>query len=300
MKKREFFELAAEMQNIYSGILFNYRNFDGKTADDVIYDFSCLEYEELREKYELVKIAGTGSDFQKAKRLLHYFAPKLTHSSWYDNHIECNALKLLEYSFGNPKQGINCLNKSKILEECCLALGIYARRVGIMPFSPYDFDNHVVNEIFDKKLNKWIMLDMTTDGYFVDENKTPLSLLEIREKFALDEFVTFVKSTDRLTNLEKSRSDNVDKNYYICKNLFYFSIGAECKFGAPNGWYNICPSGYSLKDNKIANIKYRINHLSEEYKDWIPKYEEWLKNAETAEYTVYDAEIMRRSPFAQK
>lgn len=300
MKKREFFELAAEMQNIYSGILFNYRNFDGKTADDVIYDFSCPEYEELREKYELVKIAGTGSDFQKAKRLLHYFAPKLTHSSWYDNHIECNALKLLEYSFGNPEQGINCLNKSKILEECCLALGIYARRVGIMPFSPYDFDNHVVNEIFDKKLNKWIMLDITTDGYFVDENKTPLSLLEIREKFALDEFVTFVKSTDRLTNLEKSRSDNVDKNYYICKNLFYFSIGAECKFGAPNGWYNICPSGYSLKDNKIANIKYRINHLSEEYKDWIPKYEEWLKNAETAEYTVYDAEIMRRSPFAQK
>lgn len=300
MKKREFFELAAQMQNIYSGILFNYRNFDGKQADDVIYDFSCPEYAELREKYELVKIAGKGSEFQKAKRLLHYFAPKLTHSSWYDNHVECNALKLLEYSFDNPEQGINCLNKSKILEECCLALGIYARRVRIMPFSPYDFDNHVVNEIFDKKLNKWIMLDMTTDGYFVDENNTPLSLLEMRDKFANDEFVTFVKSTDRLTNLEKSRSNNVDKNYYICKNLFYFTIGAQCKFGQPSDWYDICPSGYSLKDNKIANIKYRINHLPSEYKDWIPQYEERLKNVETAEYTVYDAEIMRRSPLEQK
>lgn len=296
MKEKEFFEIAAQMQNNYSGILYNYRSFDGERAGDVTYGFSCPEYTELRDKYELVKIAGKGSDFKKAKRLLHYFAPKLTHSSWYDNHVECNALKLLEYSFDNPKQGINCLNKSKILEECCLALGIYSRRVRIMPFSPYDFDNHVVNEIFDKKLNKWIMLDMTTDGYFVDENKKPLSLLEIREKFALDEFVTFVKSTDRLTNLEKSRDNNVDKNYYICKNLFWFNIGAECKFGEPSKWYDICPAGYSIKDNKIANIKYRINHLPKEYSDWIPRYEEWLKNAESAEYTVYDAEIMRRVP----
>ena len=32
-----------------------------------------------------------------------------------------------------------------------------------MPYSPYDFDNHVVVEIYDKK---WIMLDPTTDGIF--------------------------------------------------------------------------------------------------------------------------------------
>ena len=51
-----------------------------------------------------------------------------------------------------------------------------------MPYSPYDFDNHVVVEIYDKK---WIMLDPTIDGIFIDENRTPLSLLEIRENLLM-------------------------------------------------------------------------------------------------------------------
>lgn len=82
---------------------------------------------------------------------------------FYDNHIECNSLKLLEYSFENSENGINCLNKAKIITECCLALGIYARRVFINSFLLFDFDSHVAYEIFDKKLDKWIMLDSTID-----------------------------------------------------------------------------------------------------------------------------------------
>ena len=81
-----------------------------------------------------------------------------------------------------------------------MSLGIYARRVKIMPYSPYDFDNHVVVEIYDKK---WIMLDPTTDGIFIDENRIPLSLLEIREKLANDKFVTYVKPKDKLVDLKK-------------------------------------------------------------------------------------------------
>ncbi len=80
-----------------------------------------------------------------------------------------------------------------------MSLGIYARRVKIMPYSPYDFDNHVVVEIYDKK---WIMLDPTTDGIFIDENRTPLSLLEIREKLANDKFVAYVKPKDKLVDLK--------------------------------------------------------------------------------------------------
>ena len=190
-------EVSQQSLDIFSGILFNNQLFKEGNNKKITYNFDCPEFKTLKEKYNLEDIAGKGTDFRKAKRLLHYLAPRLTHSSWYDNHVPCNALDLLEYSLNNKEQGINCLNKSKILQECCLAIGIYARRVCIMPFSPYDFDNHVVTEIFDRKLNKWIMLDPTTDGIFVDENKMPLSLLEIREKFANDKFVTYVKSTDR-------------------------------------------------------------------------------------------------------
>ena len=83
-------------------------------------------------------------------------------------------MRLLAYSFQNQEHGINCLNKAKILAESCLALGIYARRVFLYPFSPYDFDSHVVCEIYEEKLRKWIMLDPTTDGYLSGVVFSPL------------------------------------------------------------------------------------------------------------------------------
>ena len=258
-------EIAQQMLDVYSGTLFHNQEFENGNADEIIYEFDCPEYEELRNKYNLVKIAGNGSDFVRAKGLLHYLAPRLTHSSWYDNHIECNALRLLEYSLDNPEQGINCLNKSKILVECCMALGIYARRVSIMPFSPYDFDNHVVAEIYDRTLEKWIMLDPTTDGYFIDEAKTPLSLLEMRSKFANAAFITFVLSIDSLKDIQKLRTKHLDTNMYICKNLFYFQVEQYSTFGEKNKFLQFIPLHYSIKRTKQANLKYRIENLPAEY-----------------------------------
>ena len=267
MTRKEMEEIARQMLDVYRGMLFHNQEFESGCSEDVIYEFDCPEFEELRRKYHLAEIAGKGSDFARAKKLLHYLAPRLTHSSWYDNHIECNALRLLEYSLDKPEQGINCLNKSKILVECCLAMGIYARRVSIMPFSPYDFDNHVVAEIYDRTLEKWIMLDPTTDGYFIDETKTPLSLLEIRSKFANAEFVTYVSSTSSLKNVEKLRAKYTDVNMYICKNLFYFKIEKHSTFGEKYEYLYVVPSHYSIKETKQANCKYRIANIPAEHED---------------------------------
>ena len=264
MTRREMQEIAHQMLDVYSGILFHNQEFEFGNTADIVYEFGCPEFDELRAKYNLEKIAGKGSDFVRAKRLLHYLAPRLTHSSWYDNHIECNALRLLEYSLDNPEQGINCLNKSKILVECCMALGVYARRVIIMPFSPYDFDNHVVAEIYDRTLEKWIMLDPTTDGYFIDETKTPLSLLEMRRKFANAEFITFVLSTDSLKNTKKLRAKHLDTNMYICKNLFYFQVEQYSTAGEKGSYLHFVPPHYSIKRSKQANLKYRIDNIPAE------------------------------------
>lgn len=297
MTKKEMQENAQQMLDIYRGILFNHQEFESGNTQDMIYEFDCPEFEELRNKYDLVNIAGKGSDFERAKRLLHYLAPRLTHSSWYDNHIECNALRLLEYSLNNPEQGINCLNKSKILAECCLALGIYARRVVIMPFSPYDWDNHVVAEIYDRTLQKWIMLDPTTDGYFIDDTKTPLSLLEMRSKFANAEFITFVLSTDSLKDLQKLRTKHLDVNAYICKNLFYFQIEQYSTFGEKNKFLHFVPQHYSVQKTKQANLKYRLDNLSVENEDFRKQYEESLakmeKNQEPEKIAI---ESMQKKP----
>ena len=265
MTRKEWKELAQQQLDIYRGILFHNQEFACGDSEEFLYEFDCPEFEELRNQYDLLRIAGKGSDFVRAKRLLHNLAPRLTHASWYDNHIECNALRLLEYSLDNPEQGINCLNKSKILVECCLALGIFARRVSIMPYSPYDFDNHVVAEIFDRTLKKWIMLDPTTDGYFIDEAKTPLSLLEMRKKFANAEFITFVRSTDSLKDLEKLRAKYLDTNMYICKNLFYFQVEQCATFGQKGDFLRFVPLHFSIKNTKIANLQYRIDNLPAEY-----------------------------------
>lgn len=296
MTRKERNMAAEEKFHIYSGILFHNREFASENTDKVVYDFSCPEYEELREKYDLPSIAGKGSAFRRARRLMHWMAPRLTHCSWYDNHVECNALKLLEYSLDNPEQGINCLNKAKILEECCLAVGIYARRVSIMPYSPYDWDNHVVTEIYDPDMGKWIMLDPTTDGYFVDGEGQPLSLLELRRKFAAEEFATMVRAADRLRDLGRLKEKYAEMNTYICKNLFYFSVDRTCRFGPSDGVLLVAPLHYSVKECRMANLKYRIAHMGHEPK-WRELFEERLRNEEARpEQEKSDPSVMERAP----
>lgn len=265
MNKNEEQQITQQMLNVYQGILFQHQEFEIGNVEDFVYEFDCPEFKELRNQYNLVEIAGEGTDFDRAKRILHNLAPRISHSSWYDNHIECNALRLLEYSLDQPEQGINCLNKAKILAECCLALGIAARRVRIMPFSPYDFDNHVVTEIYDRNLEKWIMLDLTTDGYFIDESKTPLSLLEMRSRFANAEFITFAHTTDSLNDPQKLRIKHLSTNMYICKNLFYFQAEQVSTFGGKGKFLYFAPVHYSIQLTKQANFKYRLDYLPAEH-----------------------------------
>lgn len=261
MTKKESLDTERRIFDIYSGILVNYLEFRPGPGASPVCDLDCPEYGTLREKYALDQLAGRGSAFQRAKRLLHHFAPRLTHLSDYDNHVPCDALSLLEYSYERPDQGINCLNKAKVLAECCLAVGIHARRVGIMPYSPYDCDNHVVTEIYDPGPGKWIMLDPSTDGYFVDESGAPLSILEIRERFARRQFAAFVTSTERKNDLRKLWDRHMELNTYFCKNLFWLSVDRYNGFGDQKERFLFIPDGYDLERNQIACLEYRLDLL---------------------------------------
>ena len=265
MDKNQYKVVLTMLLNTYEGILLNHPLLSGSENKKINYFFDCKQYEEIIEKYNIDKIAGNGSEFVRCKRLLHYLSPRLTHNSYYDNHIKCNALDLLEYSLNNPEHGINCLNKSKIFAECALALGIMARRVAIMPYSPYDCDNHVIAEIYDNKLEKWIMMDPTTDGYFIDENKIPLSMLEIRDLLAHNQFITFVPSTSRLTDMNKLRDKYLERIVYIAKNSFYFMVGENQRFGDEGEFLCVKPSNFNVNRNTIINYDYIIADLTDEY-----------------------------------
>lgn len=253
------------MDEIYimeAGILRNSLEFVDGEELTLSYDFDNQNYNVLVQKYKLDNIAGNGSEFDKALRLMNEFAPRLTHKSDYDNHIPLNALDLLDYSLNNKKQGINCRAKAQILNEMNLSLGIYSRKVWIIPNSRYDNDCHVVNEIWDTQRNKWIMLDITNNEYWVDENGTPLSILEIRTKGAMREFCTPVKPSDKLNNLQKLQNKHFDDFLYIMKNMTYMEYCADYGIGESNNLYLLFPKNLTtnyeniISENSVINAPY--------------------------------------------
>lgn len=257
----KFDSYLQDTEEIYimeSGILRNNLAFHYGTTFELHYDFSHESYAQLRNAYGLEHIAKDGTEFEKSKRLMHEYASRLTHESYYDNHIPLNALDLLEYSLDNKKQGINCRAKAQILNEMCLSLGIYSRKVWIMPYSGYDTDCHVVNEIWDSSLNKWIMLDITNDEYWVDEHNTPLSILEIRYKAAMHEFCTPVAIGDKTNHLSKLKEKHMGDFLYIIKNMVYMAYCTNYTIGESEDTYLLLPtnipteSKFLISEDKIT------------------------------------------------
>ena len=267
------FDYASETE-----LLKRYPIFSKGEEIQFTYDFSCPEYQELLNKYPLKEIAGEGSEFERVLRLMGEYSGRLEHKSNYDNSVDENALALLEYSLDQPENGINCRAKGEILNEMCLALGIYSRRVSINPYSSIDSDSHVVNEIFDTQRNKWIMVDMTTDSYVVDSNDTPLSLLEIRQCGIKDSYCALVSQGERIeAGSEKGYSTN-SLTYYM-KNMFFFKIYFYQGFGTRDGQDEIAyfvPDGYDIKKRMISKTEYTLEFLKQD-----PQYEGWVKECET-------------------
>lgn len=258
MDDNELREIWQEELNIFKGILFNNSEFAEGAEDSLVYTFDCSEFEALKQEYKIQEIAGSGTSFEKAVNLTRYFAPRLIHDGNFDNHISCNAFELLRYSLNKPSCGINCLNKSKILQEVCLALKIPARRVWIMPYSPYDTDNHVVTEIYDNTLKKWIMLDITSNGYFVDAVDVPLSVIEIRQKFAMNEVCNFIKTVSECAEVFSSQeAEAVYYERYFAKNLFWFVIDKNNAYGDDGERLYFIPKGFNRRVWTKQNLKYK-------------------------------------------
>lgn len=239
---------------IYRGILKNNSTFSSGEAHELVYDFDCSEYDTILKKYDIESIAGDGSEFDKAVRLMRHFSPLMRHTSNYDGHVPENSLELLDYSLeGN---GINCKAKSKILTEIYLALGIYSRRVWLMPYSPEDTECHAITEIYDSTYKKWILLDNTNNLYFVNKENIPLSALEIREYVAKnsDFSVVYCYKNNIFENLYNSFvcSEEYMINYYR-KNTAYFVVEGHNSFDIPDDdmFYYLLPDNFEAEETKV-------------------------------------------------
>ena len=54
-----------------------------------------------------------------------------------------------------------------------------------------------------------------------DGNETPLSIIEVREKLANQQFCTPINITDKQSDLKNVLDDNYDNFLYIAKNMVY-------------------------------------------------------------------------------
>lgn len=285
MTKKERLEQDIRLSEIYCGILHGSMRFEEGEPVPFFYHFGCPEFAVLRKRYGLEEIAGRGGDFSMALRLCRWLAPNLLHEGDFSltggHGVPHNALALLDYAFGRKDRGLNCVCKAKILTECCLALGIHARRVGLYPNSPYDIDNHVVTEIFDAQTKTWCMLDPTTGGYFTDGSK-PLSCLGMRAALA-ERRGSAVLPHQRAKDLPALMQKNAEWNVYYAKNSFYFTVETVSGFGTANARdAYFVPLGFDCRARSAKNNEF----LLAKAKEWgwdraaIERIELWREEAD--------------------
>lgn len=250
--------------DVYNGLL---KMFDSFTENEVqfIYEFNDSNYKILRDSYNLDNICGNGASLEKSINLMKWLYSILIHDPNYINQITDNSLNLIERL--NNKKAINCRAAAIILTECLLAVGIPARSVWLMPFSPYDRDCHVITMAFCKELSKWVMLDATVNSIVMNENGVPLDPLEIRE--ALKNMDTLLFSNELWFYRINCSYETQRKGYstYLAKNTFYFK---SYKFNC-FGYENIkntepvfcIPNGFDYKQQRLIMRKYNSNNAIE-------------------------------------
>lgn len=261
MNQREHEQVDADLLQVYCGLLFNFQKFQHGETFSCSFDFDDEIYAQLKAQYPLERVAGKGGEFERALRLVRWLSPKLVHRGDYElsadrRTVPQTALALLDFAFEKPEHGVNCVAKSLIFTACCLALGICARRVSLYPASPYDGDNHVVTEIYDKKRGKWIMLDPSVNGY-VSDGKEPLSVLEMRERFAkmLPVSVVFPRQDPQKIDLLSRRNHEI--NTYYAKNLFYFAVELHSSAEGSREECHLIPEGFDV----CARMRQNANEL---------------------------------------
>lgn len=214
-------------------------------------------------KYRIDKVAGNGSELDKALNLMQWCLENVLHNGGTKDveFIPKTSVDILDYAFQKGREyGVYCRLQAIVFTECCLALGIKSRILHCLPFSPNDFDTHVVSMVYISDMAKWIMLDASNNRYFVNSDKTILSPMEIRSKLAYND------------NIECNVPDD---NYkmYMAKNMFYFKSPQLNTFGSDllteQKTIYCIPCGFDVLEREIAYCQYAIKNTSEEFaQDW--------------------------------
>jgi hypothetical protein len=167
-----------------------------------------------------MEVAGEGSDFARARRLKSWVRSQWNHG--YDGEGEQetkpqDALGIL----ARVRRGssFSCWYCRRVFVQCCLAIGLPAREIGVCRKNA-DFPDHIrlntshaVAEVYCRELGKWVMLDADANAFYT-VGGIPASVLDVHRAWHKRRGKTVKQVLDRPRFVYPSRSPFWDEREF--------------------------------------------------------------------------------------
>jgi|GEM_PF-794462 len=251
---------------LYRGALTAFDDFSLSCKDFTIHhDTESTALSTLRETYGLEKVAGENCEFTKAINIIRWVHDNVLYNGGTKDveFIPKDAMSILAYAYGKGAEcGVYCRLQAIVFTECCLAMGLPARTIHCLPFSPYDFDSHVVSMVYIRDYDKWIYFDPGNNVYFMDGQGVPQSPLEARAALAVDD----IHLPDTLQPHYDSALEEKAEQYkqYMAKNMFYLKFAGINTAGTDlvkgQVTYHLIPRGFDVQKREVTYCQYAINN----------------------------------------
>ncbi len=173
---------------------------------------------------------------------------------------------------------LECHHKAIVLTEALLSIGIQARRLTYLPYA-FDGDCHVVSIAFLPELRKWVVLDPKFNTFLHDEYGSPLSPLEMRDRFRENrtpgfQHIDIDKSWMLTMNWVEYATYDEWYTAYMVKNCFRFGSPLASEYGRAGreeAYVFLEPVGYAERNgyDAVHAAAYRTDNA--EYFFAIPK-----------------------------
>jgi hypothetical protein len=262
--------------NLFTGILRMNSDFqatDIKTQRKIVVEDEIVSA--LIDKYDVSSIAGNGTSTSKIVNVLNWLSSNTYHNGGMMANYKgkFDAISLLDRSYQKEQEdGLNCVCLSIILSSIYIALGMKAFPIWMMPYNPYDSDNHVVVNVYNEEQKKWVMVDPSFGAYFQNENGLILDSYEIRDVFSFQERPALNKEFS-YNGTPKEEIEGM-KNYYytyMAKNSFSFIVHKEIimrnMYESSNLY--VIPKNYDPKLREKENLEFQVREYGEN---------EWTRN----------------------
>ena len=138
---------------------------------------------DLRDRYPLAEISGSGSDAARAMALMRWVHSLAHHTPNPPKPERLDALHLIRLCT-EEKRRLNCWLFATILNDVYLAVGLASRIVHLSPPPGAPRESHVVTAVYLRDVGRWVLMGPDMRAFAVDEQGVPIGFAEVRERLA--------------------------------------------------------------------------------------------------------------------